>query len=303
MRTRQATASSTEAYCDRLKAHLAEYKCNPVWGLGIQAEGECRHRAYPHILPAREYRRNILDTIAEEFWLYWRDEQNRQPADGKAPRLHACFPHLNSSQALAFNLFFPFIRAGLRESAFLMRLLGSPSVGHDPVSKILLEFEPDRKEGSNFDVAIFRESGYKLLVEVKLTEDEFGTCANDQKHREKLSDTYADKLRDKVHLKFLDQQTFFQNYQILRHFAQFTTEHLDVVFLFPRANKCLAEGEKTIGEALMPSFVHRARMIYLEDFVGQVLQESEERSLLRTHFELFARKYLLETVPVPSQTV
>lgn len=285
--------SSPRSYADRLQTHLAEYKVNSVWGLDVDAEGECRHKAYPHILPAKQRDLNILPTIRQDFWAYWKKLEARPPEDGKPPRLHTCFPHLNSSQALAFNLFYPFIRHEFADGDLLLSVLRSDTTisGTDRIEKIVLEYEPDRREGSNFDVAIFCASRL-ILVEVKLTESEFGTCANDKKHREKLVDIYEELLREKVSEECLYGPTFFKNYQVLRHFARLKGEGVEVVFLFPKANEPLwRTGEDFIRQKLTAPYNQQVRIVYLEDFVSSILTASKDRPSLNDHFELVDRKY------------
>ena len=91
------------SYQTALKKHLAEYKANR---LGVREAGVYRKtgRAYQHLLPSNLRYLNLLESIRAEFREYLRHNP--------AIRLHPDFHHLNSSQALAFNLFFPFLSAG-----------------------------------------------------------------------------------------------------------------------------------------------------------------------------------------------
>ena len=90
-------------YADKLRKQLKDYKEQEWPDL---AYGEWRYRGrllrYPHILPADRYQLNILPTIRERFWDWFR---TRKPKI----KLHKYFHHLNSSQALCFNLFFPLL--------------------------------------------------------------------------------------------------------------------------------------------------------------------------------------------------
>ena len=87
-----------ESYPKRLREHLSTYKRNR---LGVKKDGvwvkNCKK--YPHILPRKAYKLNILETIRSELWAH---EKVRSLS------LHRDFHHLNSSQSMAFNLFFPF---------------------------------------------------------------------------------------------------------------------------------------------------------------------------------------------------
>jgi hypothetical protein len=294
-----AKRQNKSVYASELKAHLARYKADPHWGLGVEADGECLHRAYPHILPAAQLELNILPTIRDNFWEYWRTHQSRPAEDGKPPRLHRCFPHLNSSQALAFNLFYPFIKNDFADADLMLSALGYGK--DDRVKKILFEYEPDKEEGSNFDVAIFLGSR-RILVEVKLTEMEFGRCVGDKEHKDKRTRHYESDLRGKVSDSCVASDSFFENYQILRHFAQLKGDEVEVRFLFPKANDSLASGRDFIEKALLAPFTDHARTVYLEDFVESILRASADRQELNEHFQHVSRKYLRAfRTPTPSQ--
>ena len=98
---------------------------------------------------------------------------------------------LTSSQALAFNLFFPFLGSSRSNPDLLQTALG---IDPEPVSSWRFEAILDTVEGTNFDVAINFPAGRKLLVEVKLTEPEFGVCKDNEMHPRKLRDIYRPRL-------------------------------------------------------------------------------------------------------------
>ncbi len=85
------------SYAERMKAHLAAYKRH---SLGVSEDGVWAKtgNSYPHILPTDRQQLNILEPFRHEFWAYCE-------AHKPAIRLHRDFHHLNSSQALTFNLF------------------------------------------------------------------------------------------------------------------------------------------------------------------------------------------------------
>src|ERR1017187_5138014 len=80
----------------RVKSELSKYRTD---SLGMSEQGTWRGRSYGHILPRESSRSNIIPSIREAFW--------NAPV-GKV-KLHTDFHHLNSSQGLCFNLFFPFL--------------------------------------------------------------------------------------------------------------------------------------------------------------------------------------------------
>ncbi|MBL0144322.1 MAG: hypothetical protein IPP91_20015 [Betaproteobacteria bacterium] len=85
-------------YQDRLKDHLSQYK---VSKLGITANGiwTRNKQAYSHILPAARKFENFLGAFREEL--------RSLVEESDEITLHRDFHHLNSSQAMCLNLFFP----------------------------------------------------------------------------------------------------------------------------------------------------------------------------------------------------
>jgi hypothetical protein len=119
------------SYADALKAHLATYKRER---LGVLEDGLWlkNQRPYSHILPEGLRRLNVLETIRREFWQFHESRET-------VIRLHSDFHHLNSSQAFAFNVFFPFFGLPGVAPALLLRALGIEARG---VNKWALEGSP-----------------------------------------------------------------------------------------------------------------------------------------------------------------
>jgi hypothetical protein len=170
---------SPMSYQETLKKHLAEYKLRD---LGISESGvflyQGEERKLPHILPFADRSHNLLKEAA--------------PALEKYPRikLHRYFHHLNSSQALALNLFFPYFEGGPESAAALLRALGREGV----LASWEPEAIPDLVEASNIDALWTTADGTKTFCEVKLSGIGFGKAVNDERHRKKLDEVYREKL-------------------------------------------------------------------------------------------------------------
>lgn len=143
-----------ELYADRMKKHLAESKRQR---LGIDEDGVWRGntKAYAHVLPEALQRLNILEPVRREFWQYHAEHQHSLV-------LHTDFHHLNSSQAFAFNLFFPFL--GLSTS--VQPLLEALRQEHREVRCWSFEAMPDQEERTTFDFAAEFVGRGRLLVKL-----------------------------------------------------------------------------------------------------------------------------------------
>ena len=274
------------SYQLRLREHLGRYKREV---LGVEVDGTWNYRRriipYPHILPAGQERLNIIEGSRDEFWTYFEDQKRHAE---RPATLHRDFAHLNSSQALAFNLFFPALGSSRAAPELLLEALGCRP---EPVARWRFEEVLDRREGTNFDVAITFTSGRRVLVEVKLTESEFGVCADDHEHQQKLIDIYARRLAGKVTPGALTTPDFFSRYQILRNvsYANATTE---VMFLVPKANEALDDGISFVKEAVSSAFQSSVHVVYLEDVLDRLTLLTSGSRLGGAVAEL-RRKYLL----------
>lgn len=267
---------------DRACAHLSGYRQSH---LGIEEQGVFLYRGREHrkghILPRGSERRNLLEPYGTSFFL----------SGHGTTKLHRFFHHLNSSQGLCFNLFFPLLVEG--EFALLMRSLRSTI--HPPV-KATFEAESELEVAvrrTSFDFHIRNAGGREVFVEVKYTEDGFGAATDDEEHRNKFRDTYAPLLDKTEYLtdECKDPAFFLKNYQILRNLVHITPQS-EVRFLFPRANmKVTMQAENAKEKFLSESGRNKFRIIYLEDLVSDLI-DACRGAKLDGYYESFEQKYL-----------
>src|SRR5438067_697657 len=112
-------------YQAQLNTHLAKYKRG---ALGISEPGywtnprTAKKLPYDHILPDGSRNKNILSPYRERFWNDFATWAEQEPQH--VIKLHKYFQHLNSSQALCFNLFYPLIADHAWSLIFLKDVLG-----------------------------------------------------------------------------------------------------------------------------------------------------------------------------------
>jgi hypothetical protein len=125
------------SYQAQIKKHLADYKFHH---LGIAKPGIFLYRGREvechHILPIEYRDQNLFEEAQPAAKLFF--EANRT-------KRHRYFHHLNSSQAFAFNLFFPYFYDGPETAAVLLRALGQRGT----FARCVPEAVPDPAEGSN----------------------------------------------------------------------------------------------------------------------------------------------------------
>jgi len=264
------------SYSNELRTHLEAYKKRR---LGVDASGRWRKKTYEHILPPSLRMLNILEPIRAEVSEYL--------ASRKSVQLHRDFAHLNSSQAMCFNLFFPLL------ARWRTRLApGMTGLPFDPSRVADWQFEHirDPTEGTNFDAYVRTKEGTEHLFEVKLSESEFGKAENDSHHRKKLDSIYQPRLRGKIDPAFLKPNRFFTHYQLLRNIAYVEPDlGVGVTFILPQANPRLRPALERVLAALSPDVARFTRVIHLEELVERLRKVRHLH--LASYFDCFGEKY------------
>jgi hypothetical protein len=224
---------------------------------------------------------NILASIRDEFWCWFK---------GRGIKLHSDFHHLNSSQALCFNLFFPLL---LDNGRALQVVLDALSMVDKPAAGAAFEFQPNEIEGTCFDFTLPTSSGARVYFELKYTESDFGKARLDVAHVDKFHRIYQPKLMGRFDETFCCVERVLANYQIVRNIWHLNDESGDIlVFLYPRANDSLRQKEPIIRNCAIEPFRSRVKVVYLEDFI--LLLQRNERCSGReiTALAEFQTKYL-----------
>lgn len=270
-------------YQSEIKKHMKEYKLER---LGVTENGiwNKNGKEYPHILPEALLKLNLLETYRKEFWAYF---DRREPQI----KLHHDFHHLNSSQAMCFNLFFPFLNDDVQGIPCLVSALGLS----DGAAEIAtFEFVPIPSEGTNFDFFIRFRSQRKAHFELKLSEESFGSAQNDEHHNQKFESIYKPKVADRFLPGYCDAGHFFKNYQVMRNIWHIDLNSSDLLFfILPRRNTLLEEPAKYIHACVKEPYRDHIRVIFLEDLVSEIEKNVPDgHDRMATHFLLFREKYL-----------
>ena len=262
---------------EEIKKRLALYKLNI---LGIENCGIYGKYKYPYILPEKEKKQNlIMASYKSQFDdLYVRMESS----------LHTCFAHLNSSQALCFNLFYPLIftnHLSLIETSISMAAKAS----FEHVEDVSFEKVKNPKEKTNFDFFI-NDEGKKYFFEIKYTEAMFGNVAmvtKNDRHDKKYNDFYKEQI-NKIVSDDITEEEFFENYQIWRNIC-----HADVgkvFFVFLKSRKSLEKKILATINKCKDIYQKQISILYIEDLVDACLKVQDDK--FRKHYLEFSEKYL-----------
>ena len=270
-------------YVKELHKHLTSYK---HLRLGVKEAGVFLYKTKEvrcgHILPKELKWLNILEPFRKEIHEYL----NARPDI----RLHKYFHQLNSSQAFALNLFFPFFEGGPTSAATLLRALDVKG----SVSNWFPEHIADAGEGTNVDVSWRDSNGNVVYCEVKLSEQEFGKAAGEKRHLMKLQSIYAPALQPYCPAELLQPDFFFANYQILRNIWLAARDpNATVVFLLPVRNEVLWKPLRAVIAKLEPPLRKRVQLAEMEDVLRKLDSDKSMPARLSMYVELLAEKYVL----------
>ena len=271
-------------YQTGVKNHLSSYKRDV---LNIEEKGVFKHQGrelkYDHILPKQYGKLNILEPYRDSFYdsIY------------SNITFHKYFHHLNSSQALCINLFYPLIVEGRLD--LVLKLLDLPET---EITHAQFEFESDLEinngRKTNFDFYLKSMKSVRIYIELKYTEQKFGSAVNDQAHVDKYLETYLPLLQDNRFIKneFKTMDHFLENYQVMRNLIHLgETDY--VVFLYPEANRKIhAQAKRAYDEMLTDEGKERLKIIHLAKIVDS-LSEHINSDRCKKHFAEFIRKYLV----------
>jgi hypothetical protein len=255
-----------------IKEHLADYKINV---LNIIENGLWRNKKYGHILPEILKERNIL---ASNYYQSIIDE-----IKNKDIKLHQYFHHLNSSQALCFNLFHPLLVENYLFPIF--NKVNKKIEQNEIVEKYEFEYIADHRENTNFDLFLKTKNNINFYFEIKYTENEFGKEIKDEKHIQKYNTIYKNKLKV---FNNVNIDIFLQYYQIFRNLIY--NDNGYSIFVFPRDRIDL---ENSLNEVLNKycnkKQQEHAIIIYIENIVESILDYDNQK--IKDHYKLFMEKY------------
>lgn len=266
-----------------VKGHLAEYKLER---LGIVQRGLYikNKKRYSHILPTSMQKLNIIETYRKEFWEYFAQKKN-------TITLHDGFSHLNSSQAMCFNLFFPLLYENK-----LKTFLDIIGINCEIEHSLRAEFEKVifTKENTHFD--FYMETDHqRIFFETKYAEQDFGSADPDIRHTVKYEKIYArGQGFANINPQYQKKDKFLTHYQIVRNMWYIRKENNDyLIFIYPKINEKIAKYKKLILEEIPTTDIkNRIKIIYLEELVADIQKNivANEHNLA-THFKLFKEKY------------
>lgn len=263
---------------EKVIRHLEEYRLKRISELGTE-KGEYAKRYYFHVLPKKDSDKNIIDRGYQNDILGLLKSVNS--------KRHFGFANLNSSQAMALNLFGPVCVEKILSTVI------PHSQNHAENETLVYQFE--KKEMDSSEIDFYVESGNKKnFFEVKYTEKSIATKSQ-SKHNDERWNLYYRRPMERIlndELKPHAKDLFFDNYQLWRNVRMISDPDSFVYFVFPRFRQDLtAEVEKS-KQILLPSFADKVKILYIEDVCDTILSDYIDNCKLKAHYTEFQEKYI-----------
>lgn len=270
-------------FSEVVKNHLSDYKKEE---LGVYENGVWKRndRPYPHILPPDLWEFNLLENYRQDLANY---------IEEKNIHLHQDFHHLNSSQAVCLNFFYPLIAE--RKIDMLLEVLELENeIAEDwAFEKILFP-----KEGTTFDFYLKLQSGKQIFFEIKYSEQEFGKVKSIGKYRRKYEEFYKNRLQGKIMPGLNEYDELIEHYQLLRNISYIDAakNHLYIIICPQDNEKLIQEYKDVLEHVIVPELHGKIRLQTWDSLVtafNQLLLSKNAPLRLLHHYSQFEEKYLI----------
>ena len=264
-------------YQSELSQHLLNYK---EYHLGIRSSSFGASR---QALPAEYEDLNILTQYRSPFRSY------RQA--NPLVRVQETFNELSSSQALCFNLFFPFVQ----QPELWPDLIGLLTAdGQDEVSKTEFDYSFGKNAEDSFDFCLGMTSGAFFCFDVKLGENWFGPNCQSSISSECLTACIRQDVRGIVSGTLLKSHEVARVSILLKKLAYVASiSRARLVVIYPRANKRLQQAIDLLHGSIYESMREKLVACHLEDLIDQLILRLHHNERIYNHFVNMKKKYVI----------
>ena len=274
----------------KILKNLSRYKIDVIreYQNGLYKHPRCGTiKKLPYILPKIDNHfkntKNILSGIRAGFL----------NSNYKNIKPHVYFNHLNSSQAMCINFFYPLIKNNLLDHV-LSRIKINEPINHSEV-----KFEKDSNientgRKTNFDFYIKTKNNTNIYFEIKYTERSFGSAKNDIPHTRKFHADYLPKLNLVSHINkdYHSKDKFFKNYQIMRNILNIDVNSYVVIIYLKENEKLRIKCEEVKNEIILGPLTSHFLYIDWHDMFDWVYNNIQNHTVLVKYYDDFHDKYL-----------
>lgn len=247
---------------------------------------------YPHILPFKKWFNNLLPQYKTEL---------RKYITTKNIKKHQYFYHLNSSQAMCLNMFYPLIEEKKLDILFDILKIDGDSVDYNSVcfekesdiEKVVTIEKGIDNRPTCFDFYFKTNNGIKIHFEIKYTEREFAPTKSDNAHEVKYESIYKNHC-SAINSEYCNCESFLKNYQLMRNIINVSNNSY-VVFIYPENNKKIKQqAEYAKSFIVKPDMQQHVINLTWEDLLGYIDSINLNSDKLTTQMTDFKQKYCIE---------
>ncbi len=270
------------AFRSKVLDHMKKYKEK---FLRVKETVNINGRFYSHILPEKYYEMNFSRDVKEKLVgskylssIHW----------------HRYSHHLNSSQVMAVNFFYPLLK--YRELDTLLKLMGiEDEIVYDPshisFSKIS-EIEETQGRKTCFDFYFKLKSGKEVYVMAKYTNGCYGK-ALDEEFTKKYEETYKSLLEKSGIIKeeYKNEKFFLENYNFMRSLVHLSEDSYLLV-IYPRENWQIRDKALKVEEEILnDGFKEHYIPVVWEDLLDHLIDKMRNYDVARFYESWFKDKY------------
>ncbi len=263
---------------DKVREQLSEYKKSKFPNI---QNGLYQGKPYSHIFPKDEQSRNLIE--------YYHDDILKNPHFRKED-LHLYFHHLNSTEALSFNFFFPLLIDKKLELLTSRFNLEEGIVNYETAVFEKQGIDSEHFPDSIFDFYFETVSGMKVCFKTKYSETGFGSAEDDVMHSELFEYIYKNHL-SVITEKYRKKSEFLQKFQLCRNLLHMDQKTI-LVFIYAKENhKIREEAEKAVHDILVPELRSSVKLFTWEELTDFILNNAASPKKFQNQYKEFFKKY------------
>jgi hypothetical protein len=291
---------------DCVKAHMEKYN-----GQNKELEGrkgglwKGKGKPQPHILVdnKNDWKLNLMLPYREQGTLV-------QDIESGVIKKHMYAHHLNSSQIMCMNFFYPLMQENKLD--VILKFINPKINWGKPIA--LFEYNSPMEVGraaemncvkkfgepTNFDFFITTSNGYRLYFEIKYTEAEFGTPekVKDATDIKRFPSQYFDKfdvyktlMPRCIEAKKKDDAIFFlEHYQLMRNLIHLQSSNDYVIFLVPEDNPIIDDAKEI--RKILTAHEDNCKVVGWKEIWQFVYRKVKNDTKLANYYAEFEEKYL-----------
>lgn len=223
--------SSYDKFKKAVFDHLTNYKLET---LQIKECGTYDGMQYGHILPRAEFESNFLKS----------DNINA------VSKYHSLSHHLNSSQVMCINFFYPITKDPELQKYLLEIIVNNTAFKLSTDSNFVrmdFEFIPHDGEKTTVDFYAELSTGERLFLECKYTEQGFTNVESEYrngKRKPNWENVYKPIIIKSRYIKDMEPGMFYHDFQLWRNIACIESEKDFVCFVYPKDNRIIDNAVK-----------------------------------------------------------